>query len=71
MLLDLLVQHRDRLRDLQLDNEGTRQVQNLVEEQRRLVEEKAAQVHRFHRLLEDLFSANVAVVSEVGHETGV
>jgi len=46
LLLDLLVQHRDRLRHLQPDNEGTRRVQNLVEERRKLVEEKTAQVNR-------------------------
>src|SRR5215469_1283922 len=46
LLLDLLVQHRDRLRHLQPDDEATRRVQNLVEERRKLVEEKAAQVNR-------------------------
>src|SRR5262249_19932458 len=46
LLLDLLVQHRDRLRHLQPDNEGTRRVQNLVEERRKLVDEKTAQVNR-------------------------
>jgi transposase len=46
LLLDLLLQHRDRLRHLQPDNEGTRRVQNLVEERRKLVEEKTAQVNR-------------------------
>jgi Transposase len=45
-LLDLRVQHRDRLRHLQPDNEGTRRVQNRVEERRKLVEEKTAQVNR-------------------------
>ena len=46
LLLDLLVQHRDRLWHLQPDNEGTRRVQNLVEERRKLVEEKTAQINR-------------------------
>ena len=46
LLLDLLVQHRDRLRHLKPDNEGTRRVQNLVEERRKLVEEKTAQLNR-------------------------
>jgi transposase len=46
LLLDLLWQHRDRLRHLKPDNEGTRRVQNLVEERRKLVEEKTAQVNR-------------------------
>src|ERR1700736_2854158 len=46
LLLDLLVQHRDRLWHLKPDNEETRRVQNLVEERRKLVEEKTAQVNR-------------------------
>jgi len=46
LLLDLLVQHRDRLRHLQPDNEETRRVQNLVEERRKLVDEKTAQLNR-------------------------
>ena len=46
LLLDLLWQHRDRLRHLKPDDEGTRRVQNLVEERRKLVEEKTAQVNR-------------------------
>jgi transposase len=46
LLLDLLRQHRDRLRHLKPDDEGTRRVQNLVEERRKLVEEKTAQVNR-------------------------
>src|SRR5215468_1277640 len=46
LLLDLLVQHRDRLRHFQPDTEATRRVQNLVEERRKLVDEKTAQVNR-------------------------
>jgi len=46
LLLDILLQHRDRLRHLQPDNEETRRVQNLVEERRKLVDEKTAQVNR-------------------------
>ena len=42
LLLDILLQHRDRLRHLQPDNEETRRVQNLVEERRKLVDEKTA-----------------------------
>src|SRR5258707_7143294 len=40
LLLDLLLQHRDKLRRLTPDNEATRRVQNLVEERRKLVEER-------------------------------
>jgi transposase len=46
LLLDLLLQHRDQLRHLQPDNEETRRVQNLVEERRKLVDEKTAQINR-------------------------
>jgi len=40
LLLELLLQHRDKLRRLSPDSEATRRVQNLVEERRNLVEEK-------------------------------
>ena len=46
LLLDLLLQHRDRLRHLKPDNDETRRVQNLVEERRKLVDEKTAQLNR-------------------------
>src|ERR1700758_1044017 len=46
LLLDLLLQHRDRLRRLSPDTEATRRVQNLVEERRKLVDEKTAQSNR-------------------------
>ena len=43
LLLDLLLQHRDKLRGLSPDTEATRRVQNLVEERRKLVDEKTEQ----------------------------
>jgi Transposase len=46
VLLDLLLQHRDRLRRLSPDTEATRRVQNLVEERRKLVDEKTEQTNR-------------------------
>jgi transposase len=46
VLLDLLLLHRDKLRRLSPDTEATRRVQNLVEERRRLVDEKTAQTNR-------------------------
>src|SRR5262244_1437200 len=46
LLLELLVLHRDKLRRLTPDNEATRRVQNLVEERRKLVDEKTAQLNR-------------------------
>lgn len=46
LLLDLLLQHRGKLRRLQPDTEATRRVQNLVEERRKLVDEKTEQSNR-------------------------
>ena len=46
LLLDLLLQHRNKLRRLSPDSEATRRVQNLVEERRKLVDEKTAQINR-------------------------
>src|SRR5215468_11479586 len=46
LLLDLLLQHRDKLRRLSPDTEATRRVQNLVEERRKLIDEKTAQLNR-------------------------
>jgi len=43
LLLDLLLKHRDKLRRLSPDTEATRRVQNLVEERRKLVDEKTEQ----------------------------
>lgn len=46
LLLDLLMPHRNKLRRLSPDSEATRRVQNLVEERRKLVDEKTAQINR-------------------------
>src|SRR5262244_2031818 len=46
LLLDLLLQHRDKLHRLSPDDEATRRVQNLVEERRKLMAEKTAQANR-------------------------
>jgi transposase len=46
LLLDLLLQHRNKLRRLSPDTEATRRVQNLVEERRKLVNEKTKQINR-------------------------
>lgn len=46
LLMDLLLQHRDKLRRLSPDTEATRRVQNLVEARRKLVDEKTAQINR-------------------------
>ena len=46
LLLDLLLKHRDKLHRLTPDTEATRRVQHLVEERRKLVDEKTAQLNR-------------------------
>ena len=55
LLLELLVLHRDKLRRLTPDHEATRRVQNLVEEGRKLVEEKTAQLNRLTGYLKVYF----------------
>jgi transposase len=55
LLLDLLVQHGNKLRRLSPDSEATRRVQNLVEERRKLVEEKTAQSNRLTNHLKIYF----------------
>jgi transposase len=55
LLLDLLLQHRDKLRRLSPDSEATRRVQNLVEERRKLVDEKTAQLNRLTSQLKVYF----------------
>jgi len=46
LFLDLLLKHRDKLRRLSPDTEATLRVQNLVEERRKLVDEKTEQINR-------------------------
>jgi transposase len=55
LLLDLLLQHRDKLRRLSPDTEATRRLQNLVEERRKLVDEKTAQSNRLSSHLKVYF----------------
>jgi transposase len=55
LLLDLLLQHRDKLHRLSPDTEATRRVQNLVEERRKLVDEKTAQINRLTNHLKIYF----------------
>ena len=55
LLLDLLLQHRNKLRRLSPDSEATRRVQNLVEERRKLVDEKTAQINRLTSYLKIYF----------------
>jgi transposase len=55
LLLDLLLQHRDKLHRLSPDDEATRRVQHLVEERRKLVEERTAQGNRLTGYLKIYF----------------
>jgi hypothetical protein len=55
LLLDLLLQYRKKLHQLSPDNEATRKVQNLVEERRKLVDEKTAQCNRLTSYLKIYF----------------
>lgn len=55
LLLDLVQMHRNKLRRLSPDNEGTRLIQNLVEERRKLVDEKTAQNNRLEAHLKIYF----------------
>jgi transposase len=55
LLLDLLLQHRDKLHRLSPDTQATRRVQNLVEERRQLVDEKTAQINRLTNHLKIYF----------------
>ena len=55
LLLDLVERHRDKLRRLSPDTEATRRIQNLVEERRKLVDEKTAQSNRLEAHLKVYF----------------
>jgi len=55
LLLELLLQHRNKLHRLSPDSEATRRVQNLVEERRNLVDEKTAQTNRLTNQLKIYF----------------
>jgi len=55
LLLDVVQMHRDKLRRLSSDTEATRRIQNLVEERRKLVDEKTAQGNRLEAHLKIYF----------------
>lgn len=71
LLLDILQLHRARLRRLSPDSEATRLVQNLVEERRKLVDEKSAQKNRLESYLKVYFPPDPAVVPAIRHWFGV
>ncbi len=55
LLLDMLQKHRDKLHRLAPDTPETRRIQNLVEERRKLVDEKTAQSNRLEAHLKVYF----------------
>src|ERR1700736_4040482 len=55
LILDLLTQHRDRLRRLDPDTEDTRKLQLLVEKRRKLVDERTRQSNRLTDELKTYF----------------
>ena len=55
LLQDVLQMHREKLRRLSPDTEATRLIQNLVEERRKLVDEKTAQSNRLEAHLKIYF----------------
>ena len=50
VLLDFLLTHRDRLRALRADSEQTRELQFLVEDRRRIMDEKTRCLNRWRHL---------------------
>src|SRR5579862_177747 len=65
-LLDLLLRHRERLRQLQPDTEETRLLQFLVEERRRAVNEKTRQGNRLTDCLKLYFPQILRWFDDVG-----
>jgi len=65
-LLDLLLRHRERLRQLQPDTEETRLLQFLVEERRQVVNEKTRQSNRLTDCLKLYFPQILRWFDDVG-----
>jgi transposase len=68
LLLDLLVHHRSRLRRLEPDTEQTRTLQMLVEERRKMVNEKTRQSNRLTDKLKLYFPQVLSWFDEVDSE---
>jgi len=66
LLLDIVVLHREKLRRLSPDTEATRLIQNLVEERRKLVDEKTAQSNRLMAHLKIYFPQIPRLFEDVG-----
>jgi transposase len=70
LLLDLLIHHRDRLRRLSPDTPETRLLQMLVEQRRRLVDEKTRYSNRLTALLKMSFPQVLDWVDEISSPMG-
>ena len=66
LLLDIVLLHREKLRRLAPDTEATRLIQNLVEERRKLVDEKTAQSNRLMAHLKIYFPQIPQLFEDVG-----
>ena len=66
LLLDLLLQHRNTLRRLLPDSEATRRVQHLVEERRKLVDEKNGPDQSLDRSPEGVLPTDAGLVWAAG-----
>ena len=66
LLLDIVLLHREKLRRLSPDTEDTRLLQNLVEERRKLVDEKTGQSNRLLAHLKVYFPQIPQLFEDVG-----
>ena len=71
LLLDLLLTHRDRLRLWRPDTEQTRELQFLVEDRRRMVDEKDAGTEPLDAAFKDVLSAGPVLVRRGGFGVGL
>jgi len=71
LLLDVLVLHRDKLRRLNPDTPETRALQFLVEERRKLVDEKTRNSHRITAHLKMYFPQALDWFDEIGSNIAV
>jgi hypothetical protein len=71
LLLDLLLTHRDRLRLWRPDTEQTRELQFLVEDRRRMVDEKDAGTEPLDAAFKDVLFAGAVLVRRGGFGVGL
>jgi hypothetical protein len=70
LLLEMFVHHRDRLRPLQPDTIETRLLQSLVEQRRRLVDEKTRHSNRLTACLKTYFPQVLAWIDDIDSPLG-